>query len=169
MEKNNFWPPYIAGVGLGITLLATFYVVGWGLAASSAFSLLAGVGTREVNPEYANSLKYFARYLDVKAPLLNWVLFEIGGLFLGALAGSLLSGNFRPKFDKAAQMKNVTRLLTAFTGGVLIGFASRLARGCTSGVALSGGAELALSGWIFVIAMFMSGFIVAAFFRRLWS
>jgi hypothetical protein len=36
-------------------------------------------------------------------------------------------------------------------------------------VALSGGAQLALSGWIFVIAMFMSGFVVAAFFRRLWS
>jgi uncharacterized membrane protein YedE/YeeE len=169
MKKNNFWSPYIAGVGLGITLLATFYVVGWGLAASSAFSLLAGVGTREVNPEYAHTLKYFARYLDVKAPLLNWGLFEIGGLFVGALAGSLLSGNFRLKFDKAAHMKNGTRLLTAFTGGMLIGFASRLARGCTSGVALSGGAQLALSGWVFVISMFISGFILAAFFRRLWS
>ncbi|MEJ2684679.1 MAG: YeeE/YedE thiosulfate transporter family protein [Candidatus Sulfobium sp.] len=143
MKKNNFWSPYIAGIGLGITLLATFYVVGWGLAASSAFSLLAGVGTREISPEYAGTLKYFARYLNVASPLLNWVLFEIGGLFLGALAGSLLSGNFRLKFDKAS--------------------------GCTSGVALSGGAQLALSGWIFVIAMFISGFIMAAFFRRLWS
>jgi uncharacterized membrane protein YedE/YeeE len=169
MEKNNFWSPYIAGIGLGITLLATFYIVGWGLAASSAFSLLAGVGTNEISPEYANTLKYFARYLNVKAPLLNWVFFEIGGLFLGALAGSLLSGNFKLKFDKAAGMKKGTRVLTAFTGGILIGFASRLARGCTSGVALSGGAQLALAGWIFVIAMFMSGFLVAAFFRRLWS
>jgi uncharacterized protein len=169
MKKNNFWSPYIAGIGLGITLLATFYVVGWGLAASSAFSLLAGVGTREISPEYAGTLKYFARYLNVASPLLNWVLFEIGGLFLGALAGSLLSGNFRLKFDKASGMKNGTRLLTAFTGGMLIGFASRLSRGCTSGVALSGGAQLALSGWIFVIAMFISGFIMAAFFRRLWS
>ncbi|MEJ2696877.1 MAG: YeeE/YedE thiosulfate transporter family protein [Candidatus Sulfobium sp.] len=169
MGKNSFWSPYIAGIGLGITLLAAFYIVGWGLAASSAFSLLAGVGTREVNPEYASTLKYFARYLDVKAPLLNWVLFEIGGLFLGALAGSLLSGNFRLKFDKPAHMKNGLRMVTAFTGGMLIGFASRLSRGCTSGVALSGGAQLALSGWIFVVAMFISGFFVAAFFRRLWS
>jgi uncharacterized membrane protein YedE/YeeE len=169
MEKNNFWSPYIAGIGLGITLLATFYITGWGLGASSAFSLLAGVGMRDISPEYANTLKYFGRYLSVKAPLLNWVLFEIGGLFLGALAGSLLSGNFKLKLDKAAGMKRGTRLLTAFTGGILIGFASRLARGCTSGVALSGGAQLALAGWIFVIAMFVSGFIVAAFFRRLWS
>jgi uncharacterized protein len=169
MKKNNFWSPYIAGIGLGITLLAAFYIVGWGLAASSAFSLLAGVGTKEISPEYANTLKYLARYLDVKSPLLNWVLFEIGGLFLGALAGSLLSGNFRLKFDKSPHMKKSTRLFTAFAGGMLIGFASRLARGCTSGVALSGGAQLAVSGWIFVIAMFISGFIMAAFFRRLWS
>ena len=169
MKKNNFWSPYIAGIGLGFTLLAAFYVVGRGLAASGAFSLLAGVGTREVNPAYAHTLKYFARYMDMKVPLLDWTLFEVGGLFMGALAGSLLSGSFRLKFDKGAGMKRSTRLVAAFGGGILIGFASRLARGCTSGVGLSGGAQLALSGWIFVISMFVSGFIVAALFRRLWS
>ena len=168
MQNKNFWSPYIAGVGVGLALLAAFYVVGWGLAASSAFSLLAGVGVREINPAYANTLKYFARYLNTKDPLLNWYLFEVGGLFLGALAGSLLSGNFRMKLDKAAGMNNGARLLTAFAGGLLIGFASRLSRGCTSGVGLSGGAQLALSGWIFVISLFASGFVTAAFFRRLW-
>jgi uncharacterized membrane protein YedE/YeeE len=52
---------------------------------------------------------------------------------------------------------------------MLIGFAARLARGCTSGVALSGGAELAVGGWIFVIAMFAAGFLTVALFRRIWS
>ncbi len=45
MAKNNYWSPYIAGAGIGLTLLATFYVAGWGLGASSAFSLLAGIGS----------------------------------------------------------------------------------------------------------------------------
>ncbi len=169
MIKNNFWSPYIAGIGLGLTLLATFYIAGWGLGASSAFSLLAGVGVKEISPEYANTLKYFSQYLNVESPLMNWVLFEVAGLFLGALAGALLSGNFKFRFDKPEKMRSQTRLLTSFAGGTLIGFSSRLARGCTSGVALSGGAQLAISGWIFVIAMFISGFIVAALFRRLWS
>ena len=33
MVKNNFWSPYIAGIGLGLTLLATFILPGggWGL------------------------------------------------------------------------------------------------------------------------------------------
>ena len=51
----------------------------------------------------------------------------------------------------------------------MIGFAARLARGCTSGVALTGGAQLALAGWVFVIAMFAAGFLFAAVFRRYWS
>jgi uncharacterized membrane protein YedE/YeeE len=72
-------------------------------------------------------------------------------------------------FDKAASMSLGMRLATTFGGGVMIGFAARLARGCTSGVALTGGAQLALSGWIFVIAMFATGFLVASIFRRLWS
>jgi uncharacterized protein len=169
MKKDSFWSPYVAGAGLGLTLLATFVIVGWGLGASSAFSLLTGLGMGKLSPAYAHKLTYFSQYLNVEAPLLNWVLFEIMGLFLGASVASFLSGNYEMKFDKPEHMSNRARLFTAFGGGILIGFASRLARGCTSGVALSGGAQLAIAGWVFVIAMFVSGFIGAALFRRLWS
>ena len=169
MKKNNFWSPYIAGAGLGLTLLSTFVIVGWGLGASSAFSLLTGLGLGKLSPAYAHKITYFSQYLNVEAPLLNWVLFEIMGLFLGALVASLVGGNFRVRLDRAEHMSAGTRLVSAFGGGILIGFASRLARGCTSGVALSGGAQLAIAGWVFVIAMFVSGFVAAAFFRRLWS
>ena len=166
--ERGFWSPYVAGAGLGLTLLATFYFVGWGLGASSAFSLLTGVGVHKISPEFADRLQYFSQYLNREAPLMNWVLFEVGGLFVGALLGSVLSGNFRFRFDKGRGMTSATRIFTALAGGILIGFAGRLARGCTSGLALSGGAQLAVAGWTFVIAMFVSGFIFAAVFRRLW-
>lgn len=169
MKKDNFWSPYMAGAGIGLTLLAAFCIAGQGLGASSAFSVTAAVATRAINPVYAGGLKYFSQYLGLESPMRNWIVFEIGGLFLGALAGSIVSRNFRIMFDKGVHSGNLYRLLTAFSGGMLIGFASRLARGCTSGVALSGGAQLAVSGWIFVISMFVSGFITAAIFRRLWS
>jgi len=167
-KKQKFWSPYVAGIGLGLTLLAAFYIMGRGLGASSAFSVTAAVATRAVNPEYAGSLKYFAKYLGLESPLKDWIVFEIAGLFIGALVGAILSGSFRFTFDKGAHTGGITRLGSALSGGALIGFASRLARGCTSGVALSGGAQLAVSGWIFVIAMFIGGFISAAIFRRLW-
>lgn len=169
MEKKSFWSPYIAGTGLGFTLLATFYIMGKGLGASSSFSLVTAVGINAVFPDFAHRLEYFLRYLGSDALLKDWILYELVGLFIGALAGALLSRNFRIKLDRGTSMSSLTRVITALTGGVIIGFASRLARGCTSGVALSGGAQLAVAGWVFVIAMFVSGFIGAAIFRRLWS
>ncbi len=168
MEKNNYSSSYIAGIGIGLSLLATFYITGWGLGASSPFSIFAAVGLERLNPSYAGSLEYFSRYLNTPSPLQDWVVFEIMGLFLGALAGALLSNNFSLQFDRGKNTGRMTRLITVFAGGILIGFAARLSRGCTSGVALSGGSQLAVSGFLFVTAMFVSGFLSAAIFRRLW-
>jgi uncharacterized membrane protein YedE/YeeE len=169
MKRVLYWSPYLTGTILGLTLVASFYAAGRGLGASGTFSLVAGVGTNAVAPGYAGSLKYFSRYLELPHPLLDWGLFLIIGVFLGALASSLASRNFRLLFDKGASMSVRTRVFTALGGGMLIGFAARLARGCTSGVGLTGGSQLALAGWVFVIAMFVSGFVFAALFRRYWS
>jgi uncharacterized membrane protein YedE/YeeE len=52
-------------------------------------------------------------------------------------------------------------------GGILVGFGARLADGCTSGHALSGGLQLAVSSWLFLAAMMLSGVITARLvFRR---
>ena len=56
----------------------------------------------------------------------------------------------------------------AFVGGVLMGYGARLARGCTSGQALSGGAVLSAGSWMFMLAVFAGGYLVAFFLRRLW-
>ncbi|MGA9056855.1 MAG: YeeE/YedE thiosulfate transporter family protein, partial [Terriglobia bacterium] len=53
-------------------------------------------------------------------------------------------------------------------GGVLTGYGARLARGCTSGLALSGGAVLSAGAWAFMMAVFAAGFIGAYFVRRYW-
>lgn len=169
MKDKRFWSPYIAGISLGLTLLATFYIAGRGLGASGAITLVTAQSSYTLVPDFISRLKYFEQYITPLAPLINWNLFLLGGLFLGSLASAMLSGNFKVLLDKGKTMSVRTRLLTSLTGGMLIGFAARLARGCTSGVALSGGAQLAVSGWIFVISMFAAGFIIAALFRRLWS
>ena len=169
MKEKRFWSPYIAGIVLGLTLLATFYIAGRGLGGSGAIALLTALGSHAMATEFIGKLQYFSQYITPESPLMNWNLFLLVGVILGALAGALFSGNFKILLDKGKTMSVRTRLITSFAGGVTMGFASRLARGCTSGVALTGGAQLALSGWIFVISMFAAGFIVAAFYRRLWS
>jgi len=169
MKQGKFWSPYVAGAGIGLVLVTMFYVAGRGLGASGAFSVASCMTLNAVASGFAGSLKYFSQYLDTPSPLMSWNVFMIVGVLIGALTGALSTGNFKMMFDKGASMTTRTRLIMAFSGGVLIGWASRLARGCTSGVGLTGGAQLALSGWVFVMAMFISGFIFAAIFRRYWS
>ena len=169
MKNGGYWSPYVAGVLLGLTLLATFFIAGRGLGASGAFSLATATTLHAAAPGFAERLAYFARYFQSPSPLLDWNIFLIIGVLAGALGGALLSSTFRWTFDKSASMTVRTRFVSALGGGVLIGFAARLARGCTSGVALTGGAQLVVAGWVFVIAMFAAGFLFAAVFRRYWS
>ncbi|HUJ17748.1 MAG TPA: YeeE/YedE thiosulfate transporter family protein [Nitrospirota bacterium] len=168
MNKSGYWSPYLAGAGIGLALLASFVIAGQGLGASRAFTVGAGTAMREVLPGYTATLTYLEKYLET-SPFRDWTVLEVAGVFLGAFLGVALSRSFKLRFDRAATMTVGMRAMTAFGGGALLGFASRLARGCTSGVALTGGSQFALSGWVFVIAMFASGFLFASLFRRLWS
>ncbi len=169
IKKGNNWSPYLAGAALGLVLLAAFVIIGRGLGASSAYSLISAVALDHLDPGYAGGLEYFAPYTHSPSPFRDWIFIEICGVFAGALTGALVSRNFRLQFDRPKGMGRFARFFSALTGGLIIGFASRLARGCTSGVALSGGAQLAVAGWIFVAAMFISGFLFAALLRKLWS
>jgi uncharacterized protein len=43
-----------------------------------------------------------------------------------------------------------------------------LARGCTSGLALTGGALLAAGSWLFMFAAFAAGYLVAPLVKKAW-
>ena len=46
--------------------------------------------------------------------------------------------------------------------------AARMALGCTSGQALSGGAMLSVGSWIYMFSVFAGGYAAAWFVRRQW-
>ena len=50
-----------------------------------------------------------------------------------------------------------------------MGFGAKLARGCTSGQALNGGATLSVGGWAFMIMVFVGAYGMAYFVRRQWT
>ena len=60
-------------------------------------------------------------------------------------------------------------MMFALVGGILAGYASRIARGCTSGQALSGGALLLTGSLIFVTCLFAAGYATAYLFRSQWD
>jgi len=50
----------------------------------------------------------------------------------------------------------------------MMAIGAKLARGCTSGQALTGGALLNLGSWAFMISVFIGGYALAYIMRRQW-
>ena len=163
--------PYLAGIGLGIVLLASFVVMGRGLGASGALSSFVTLGVNAAAPAHAQSNTFYKEYLSTPNgnPLNDWLVYEIGGVLIGGLISGLIAGRVGRRVDKGPRITVSTRMAYAFGGGILMGLGSKLARGCTSGQALTGGALLSVGSWVFMIAVFASAYAVAYFFRRQWT
>jgi hypothetical protein len=162
--------PYLAGVGLGLVLLSAFVVMGRGLGASGAFSSTLAWLTSLVVPEYAARNEFLSPYLgDGSAhPLKAWLVFEVAGVFAGALLSGLLAGRVTPTIERGPRVSAPRRLAFAFVGGALMAVGAHLARGCTSGQALTGGALLNAGSWAFMMCVFGGAYAVAWLFRGEW-
>jgi uncharacterized protein len=159
--------PHVAGVCLGLVLLTCFALTGQGLGASGAFASVASGAVAAVSPETAVHSSYFRSYLQGGSPWTAWLVIEIIGVLIGAAASAAVAGRTRLGFVDAPRPSGA-RLLAAVAGGMLMGVGAALARGCTSGLALSGGAVLSVGAWIFMAALFLAGFLAAPLLRRLW-
>jgi uncharacterized membrane protein YedE/YeeE len=168
---KSYWNPYIAGLGLGLTLLAAFLLMGRGLGASGAFTSFVSVGVNVVAPQHAQSNGLYSSYLenDEHHPLNDWLVFEILGVILGGFISGWVARRISWKVEKGPRISSAGRLFFAFSGGVMMGFAAKMARGCTSGQALTGGAVMSPGSWIFMISVFIGGYAMAYFIRRQWT
>ena len=167
---QSYWNPYLAGFGLGLTLLAAFVIMGRGLGASGAFSSLVAAGTEAIAPEHARTNDFYAGYLGngTQSPLLDWLVFEVVGVLAGGFLSGTLAGRTRLTVERGDHISNRARYAFAFLGGSLMGFGAKLARGCTSGQALTGGAQLALGSWVFMFSVFGGAYALAYFVRKQW-
>ena len=162
--------PYMCGVALGLVLLAAFLFAGHGLGASGAFAATATGTVSAVAPDYAASNPYFERYLARPGgPWREWLLIEIVGVVIGGFVSAALAGRLRRTVERGAGVTPTSRLAIAFSGGAVMGIGAVLARGCTSGQALTGGALLSVGSWTFMLAAFAAGYAVAPGLKRGWQ
>lgn len=170
-EAAPYTNPYLAGVGLGLVLLSAFVVMGRGLGASGAFSSFVAWLVALVAPAHAQANGFYAEYLQsgVGHPLKDWLVFEVLGVLVGGFLSGLLAGRVRRTVEKGPRISTRGRLTLAFAGGALMGVGAKLARGCTSGQALSGGALLSAGSWAFMLMVFAGGYATAWFLRRQWQ
>lgn len=169
-DPRPFWPPLLAGVLLGLALLLTFLVTGHGLGASGAFTQLAAALGAWLAPAATAANAYLGGYLQNGAPVTGWITWEVLGMLLGGLLGAMWSGRLQAgSIERGPAIGRARRLALAFGGGILVGFGARLARGCTSGLGLSGGAALGVGGFIFLVAFLLAGFAAMWFVKRTWT
>ncbi|MBD1545264.1 YeeE/YedE thiosulfate transporter family protein [Roseibium aggregatum] len=168
-SPRPFWPPLVAGFALGIALLATFLITGHGLGASGFITRLAAQISEWLAPAATASNTYFGPFIKAGAPLASWITWEVIGVLIGAYVGARSAGRSSVQVERGPQTSRGQRLVYAFIGGALVGFGARLARGCTSGIGLSGGATLAVAGFVFLAGFFIAGFVVSMLARRVWQ
>lgn len=169
-EERPYAHPYKAALLLGLVLFAAFFITGNGLGASGGINRLLVVIEDAIYPAHVDRTAYLASMAGGESnPLDSWVVFVTIGLVIGGFASGLRNGRLNVTTNRGPNISVRMRWMMAFIGGAFMGYGARLARGCTSGQALSGGSVLSLGSWAFMLAVFAGAYALAYFVRRLWN
>lgn len=167
--KNKYMNPYIAGTLLGLVLLAAMFIAGRGLGASGGLKYCVVSVVGAVDRSHADNSIYYSKYFENgQKPLKNWLSLEIFGVLAGGFLSGALSGRLGFRIEKSPKISNARRLVFAFIGGMFFVYGAQLARGCTSGAALSGMAVLSMGGFVTMAVIFGSAYFFAWFFKKNW-
>ena len=162
--------PYLGGILLGIVLFLAFFITGSGLGASGGMNRLLVWVEDAIVPEHVDRTPYLmAMAGGEKNPLDSWVVFVTIGTVIGGFVSGWFNNRIKVETNRGPRVPVRLRWTMAFVGGAFMGFGARLARGCTSGQALSGGAVLSVGSWAFMLALFAGAYALAYFFRSLWN
>jgi uncharacterized protein len=156
------WSPYAVGIGIGVLSWFTMLISRKPLGCSTSFARTAGM----IEKAFRGPQVELKPYYQKTKPVIDWQWMMVLGIVIGSCISSLLSGAFDLQWVPSVWAATfgtavVPRLIVALLGGVIIGFGSRWAGGCTSGHGISGTMQLAVSGWISAICFFIGGIIAA--------
>lgn len=134
MTEVIVWSGWVGGLAVGMYALFQLYVTGKPLGVSTGYGNVCS---------FVSKADFF-RQGDYEEPN-NWRLWFIIGLPLGGLLAALTSpGEVVASFSVGQMYDSVlpqalwAKGLVLMFGGVLIGYGSRMANGCTSGHAIAG-------------------------------
>ena len=166
VKPMPYMNPLLAGILLGMVLLATFVVTGHGLGATGFTTRLTAWVGMYVAPVATNANDYLGGMVEEGKPLNAWITWQVIGVALGALISAFLAKRIYIQLDGKKFLGGSKRPITALFGGILAGFGARVAAGCTSGLGLSGAAVLSLAGFTFLGTFFAVGLLVSRFLKE---
>lgn len=169
-SPKPYWNPYLAGFFLGLVLLASFVLTGRGLGASGTFKHLGALVLHRLDPTWAEENGNVGSFFSTpgRSSMNDWIVWLSAGAALGGAVSAFTGRRFKIETVKGPRAPLENRWALAVAGGVLAGLGAQFARGCTSGQALTGGAQLALGSWVFMFSVFGGAYALAYFVRRQW-
>jgi uncharacterized protein len=141
----------VAGVAIGAITLILMYALNRRLGISTGFESVCALVSKR---------PYFRRSeLQGKG---RWRLPFLAGLVAGGVVSALLGGGFAAswdlgRFDVVIGASPLLKTAWMFAGGLLIGFGTRLAGGCTSGHGIFGMANFEKASWLSTASFMAAG------------
>ena len=144
------WPWWFSGILIGLTVPLLYVATGHGFGISTSFQQIGATCLPH------SKLSYF-RDFDKRKGM--WTLMFAVGICLGGyIAAHMLSRE--PIEILPESYKNLGGAVRLFVGGILVGFGTRYAGGCTSGHAITGISNLNAPSLIATIFFFIGGLSV---------
>jgi uncharacterized membrane protein YedE/YeeE len=135
----------VAAIGVGISV-----ALGWGLTAWHAGWSFDVVQIKSVSFTGPSADTLMGLINEPSLPL-SFDIGIVGGVFAGAFFASVFSGEF-----KIQAFTEETGLARYIFGACLMGFGGMLAGGCAVGAGVTGGAVMALTSWVALLAMWLA-------------
>jgi uncharacterized membrane protein YedE/YeeE len=156
------WHWALSGAAIGAITLALLWVTNRRLGISTGFENLCALVVR--NP-------YLGREEIRRSH--RWRLPFLVGLVAGGVASAVTSGSWAPiwdlgLFDERIGWGPAGKLLWMFAGGLLIGFGTRLAGGCTSGHGIFGLSNFERASLDATLAFMAAGIVTTTLVYRVW-
>ena len=141
------WPWWLSGVLIGLTVPLLYLLTGQGFGISTSFQQIGAMCAP------GSKLTYLSSFNRRKG--LWTLMFAVGIAIGGLVANRFLSAE--PVEFLPESFMNVSGAIKLFVGGILIGFGTRYAGGCTSGHAITGIANLNWPSLVATIFFFVGG------------
>ena len=141
------WPTYVGGILVGLIAMIAFLRI-------TPLGVTAEIGSMaRTTANYLHMMPARLEGLDTMRGCITMIknsFWSNNGLFIfGLVLGSFASAIFSEDFK--IQIPNRNEIIKSLGGGILMGFGSMIALGCTVGNLLSGIMAASLSGWVFLI------------------
>jgi len=144
------WPWYISGPLIGLMVPALLLLAGKNFGVSTSFQHIGAMCSPRSKLPYLKDYNWRSN---------SWRLVFVVGIALGAFIGAhWLSAT--PTAFLPGNYYSGSGLIKLAIGGLLVGFGTRYANGCTSGHTIMGISNLQISSLIASISFFVGGLFV---------